>query len=84
MAGTVWLALASFAGLDVSGESVSIMPALPAHWRSMQFNIGFRGRRYHLEVDHGQARIRADGDVEVRVGDETVALRDGTWTTINT
>ena len=50
MAGTVILALKAYAGLDVSGEQIKIAPRLPAAWRKVSFNIGFRGDRYHFVV----------------------------------
>ena len=83
MAGTVLLALVSYAGLDVTGPVVRVAPRLPAHWRNVQFNAGFRGQRYYFEVGHKAVRVRADGDAEVIVGDETVTLRDGKWATVD-
>ena len=80
MAGTVLLALVSYAGLDVTGPVVSIVPRLPAHWRTISFNIGFRGHRYFFEVGHDEVRVRADGDVTVNVGEQSVALKNGEWT----
>ena len=82
MAGTVWLALASFAGLDVTGPVVAIEPALPAHWRSMRFSIVFRGNRYEFEVTPGEVRAHADGDADVRVVGETVTLSGGEWAAV--
>ncbi len=83
MAGTVLLALVSYAGLDVTGPVVGLAPRLPAHWRAMQFNIGFRGQRYYFELERDTVRIRADGDADVKVGTETVALRGREWVTVN-
>ena len=84
MAGTVLLALVSYAGLDVTGPVVSLAPRLPAHWRNVRFNVGFRGQRYFFEIGQDAVRMRADGDVTVQVGDEAVALQSGKWTELST
>ena len=39
MAGTILLALNSFAGLDIRSENVSLIPHLPKRWRRMRFNF---------------------------------------------
>lgn len=84
MAGTVLLALFSYGGLDINGPVVRITPGLPAGWRSMRFNIGFRGVRYYFEVDQGKVTARADEDAEIEVGAATVPLAAGRWTTVET
>ena len=84
MAGTVLLALTSYAGLDVSGPIVRLAPCLPAGWRSMRFNVGFRDLRYHFEVEHQRVKVCVDGDAEVTVGGATMSLRAGQWTTVDT
>ncbi|MBU2677371.1 MAG: hypothetical protein KJP16_09815, partial [Gammaproteobacteria bacterium] len=65
------------------GSVVSLSPRLPSHWRSMRFNIGFRGQRYHFEVGRDAIRVRADADTTVKIGSETVALKSGAWKTVN-
>ena len=82
MAGTVLLALVSYAGLDVTGPVVGIEPRLPAHWRSIGFNIGFRGNRYFFEIGRDEVRVRADGDATVNVGNRSLALKDGEWASL--
>ncbi len=51
MAGSAVLALRAYAGLNPDGEQVSIDPRLPASWRKMRFNIGFRGDRYYFVTE---------------------------------
>ncbi len=82
MAGTVLLALFSYGGLDINGPIVRIASGLPAEWRSMRFNIGFRDVRYWFEVDQGSVRVRADQDAEIAVGAATVPLAAGQWATV--
>ena len=84
MAGTVLLALFSYGGLDVNGPIVRIVPGLPAEWRRMRYSILFRGLRYQFEVNHETVSVCVDGDAEVIVGDTTVAVPQGEWTTVET
>ena len=80
---------ATLAILRWSRPSVETSPepapaTIPAHWRTVRFNVGFRGQRYFFEIGQDAVRMRADGDVTVQVGDEAVALQSGEWTELNT
>ena len=83
MAGTVLLALRAFAGLDVDGPEVSVAPRLPARWRRMRFNVGFRGVRYFFEVARGRVEVRVDRPVRITVGGASHSLEAGVWTTLD-
>ncbi len=50
MTGTAFFVLRAFAGLDTSNEVLSTNPDLPTHWRGINFNIGFKGRRDYFSV----------------------------------
>lgn len=50
MAGTVYLALSVFCGLNLSGEDPSLCPDLPDHWKSLKFNFRFRGTYFEVAV----------------------------------
>jgi beta-phosphoglucomutase family hydrolase len=58
MAGSAVLALRAYAGLSLDGEQVTIDPHLPASWRKMRFNIGFRGDRYYFVIERGKGGAR--------------------------
>lgn len=58
MTGTVWVALTAYAGLNLSGDTVQLNPALPGHWGRVAFTFGFRGDEYHCEVTPREVRIR--------------------------
>ncbi len=60
MAGAAALALKSYAGLNVNGEQVEIAPCLPAAWREVRFNIGFRGDRYYFVVTPESVEVKVD------------------------
>ena len=57
MAGTVYDALASFAGLDLRGEVPSLTPGLPGHWKGLDFGFSFRGTRYFVSITGLQVKI---------------------------
>ncbi len=83
MAGTVLLALRAYAGLDIGGPAVSVAPCLPARWRTVRFNVGFRGVRYHFEVGREKIRVRVDRPAAVTVGGGTHSLAADVWTTLD-
>ncbi|MCD4736893.1 MAG: HAD hydrolase-like protein, partial [Bacteroidales bacterium] len=58
MAGTVLVALQSYAGLDLRGDVPKINPDLPGHWRSMEFRFDFKGIQFYCKVMSDQVRIR--------------------------
>ena len=83
MAGTAYLALRAYAGLNLDGEQVSINPCPPAAWREVHFNIGFRGDRYYFEVMPAHLRVKVEsgrkGAVDIIVRDQKVAITPGEW-----
>jgi trehalose/maltose hydrolase-like predicted phosphorylase len=84
MAGTVWVAIASYAGLDLHGEVPEFRPRLPKHWRKISFEFTFRGVEYECEITPEAIRIEADNEETcfVRVDGDDYALEPDLWTTI--
>jgi len=83
MAGTVWVALISFAGLDLHGEFPRFNPNLPHHWRKLSFFFTFRGADYECEISKCCARIRIDkkdqGKVWIGIRDKNFETETGEW-----
>ena len=67
MAGTVLIALQSYAGLDLRGDSVKINPNFPEHWRSVKFSFEFRDSVYYIQVDKKNVTIYFESDVADKV-----------------
>jgi beta-phosphoglucomutase family hydrolase len=86
MAGTAVLALRSYAGLNVNGEQVKIDPCLPAAWREVHFNIGFRGDRYYFVVTPASVEVKVDTireeTVDVFVRGHRITLTPQKWEAI--
>lgn len=72
MAGTILVAMQSYAGVDVRDGQLSINPRMPEHWRTISFNVGLQANRFKLEVSHAQVKVRYEGakDVFFRINGE--------------
>jgi len=59
MAGTLDLITRYFAGIDLSGELISINPNLPPHWRRLSLTITHRKTSWKLEFTRDKITINA-------------------------
>ncbi len=59
MAGTVYDVMATFAGLDLSGDVPSLNPVLPLHWKGLKFRFTFRAHEFIVNVDQKEIQIQA-------------------------
>ena len=87
--GGVWqTAVLGFAGLDLSGDALSIAPRLPPTWGSLSFGVRWRGRRVQIRIAGASVRVTlsAGDPVPIRVagtvhtlngGEELEAVYDG-------
>jgi trehalose/maltose hydrolase-like predicted phosphorylase len=83
MAGTVWVALVSFAGLNLHGDYPCFDPNLPGHWRKISFYFKFREDDYECEITRNCVRIRIDrekaGIAILGIRDKVFELATGEW-----
>ncbi len=86
MAGTAVLALKAYAGLNLDGRLVRIDPCLPAAWREVRFNIGFRSDRYYFVVTPESVEVKVDSireeTVDVFVRGRRITLASQKWETV--
>jgi trehalose/maltose hydrolase-like predicted phosphorylase len=78
--GAVWQAVVlGFAGLDLSGETISINPRLPRQWRSISFTVRWRGRLVRVRIAGTTAFVAiSDGEpVQIRIAGKTHSLKGG-------
>ena len=78
--GGVWQAVVlGFAGLDLSGDVISLTPRPPPQWRSMSFSVRWRG--HQIQVRIADATVRAaisDGtSMDICIAGETHRLQAG-------
>ncbi len=68
MAGTIMIAISTYAGVDIRGNVLRINPNLPDRWKEMRFNLRFKGVHYDFEVTKDKIKILADKNAVVIVG----------------
>lgn len=60
--GATWAAvIQGFAGMDVTDDAVSISPHLPGDWKSLSFNMDFRGSVLNVNIDKSGVKLSAQG-----------------------
>ncbi|MCD4663830.1 MAG: beta-phosphoglucomutase family hydrolase [Bacteroidales bacterium] len=67
MAGTVLIALQSYAGLSLKSYIVKFEPHLPEHWRSISFNFEFKSVQYFCTVSKNSIIIRQTNNLKEKV-----------------
>ena len=61
-AGGLWQAVVfGFAGLRVHGDTYTLDPHLPPHWKRLAFTVRLRGREIHINVEQGAGEQRSRG-----------------------
>ena len=84
-AGGVWAAIVNgFAGLRDTGHQLQFTPRLPKAWSALRFRLQRHGSVVAVEVtaDGATLTVESGGTVPVRIGDEVVAVQQGTSATI--
>ncbi len=81
MAGTIMIALSAYAGVDTRGDILQINPCLPKAWKSIRFNLVFKGVRYWFQIDSATVRVKADKEARIAIGDYTCTVTEN-WMTI--
>ncbi|MCF8364656.1 MAG: beta-phosphoglucomutase family hydrolase [Bacteroidales bacterium] len=80
MAGTILVALQTYAGVDVRDGKLNINPHLPKHWRSIRFGISLQGNRFKLEILRNEIGLKYEGKdkgVVFWVNGKQIEIKDG-------
>jgi trehalose/maltose hydrolase-like predicted phosphorylase len=78
--GALWQAvMLGFSGLDLRGDMLGIDPRLPAQWRSLSFNVCWRGRSVGIRIaDRTVEATLVEGEpMEMRIAATTRKLTMG-------
>jgi len=67
MAGTVMIAISTFAGVDLRGELLKVVPNLPVHWKKLEFSLVFKNTNYNFVITHKGVEVVTDKDSELIV-----------------
>jgi trehalose/maltose hydrolase-like predicted phosphorylase len=58
--GGIWqMAVFGFAGLSLRSDVIALDPRLPVSWRSIGFNVQWRGRRLKVRIEQAQQLVEA-------------------------
>ena len=84
MAGTVLFTLRAFAGLKWDNQQLQLNPSLPEKWRSIQFNVSFKGARYYFDITPERIKVKllADDAKNIFVREKTILLEPDVWVEI--
>jgi trehalose/maltose hydrolase-like predicted phosphorylase len=77
MAGTVLIALSTFAGISFDQEYISVQPSMPDAWESLSFGISFKGTRFHMTVTKTQLIVSSDKDSLILVNNKKLNITSG-------
>jgi trehalose/maltose hydrolase-like predicted phosphorylase len=77
MAGTIMIAITTFAGIDLRGDVLKITPALPERWKKMTFNLRFKGVVYQFDISDNLINIKTDKDVIIFVNGKEYRVKGG-------
>lgn len=87
MAGTILIALQSFAGLNLKKEVVEFNPHLPEHWRSIGFNFSFKNVHYQCIVSKDSIHLKQSNtqnkEVVVFINGNSVSIKPNSEIEIN-
>ncbi|MBI9034022.1 MAG: HAD hydrolase-like protein [Bacteroidales bacterium] len=83
MAGTVLIALTTYAGLNYNGDILQIEPNLPQHWDQMLFGFNFKGVHYNFEIKKDVVRIKANQEAGLFVNGQKIDLHKQEWVNVN-
>ncbi len=79
MAGTVLLALTTYAGLNYNGDQLRVQPNLPQHWDHISFRVNFKGIQFDFKIAKDSVNVKADANCEIQISGKEIQLRDQKW-----
>jgi len=77
MAGTVLIALSTFAGISFDHDILVINPCLPDTWEALRFGLTFKGVRFSLKISKSKLIVSADKDAVILVKGSRLNVLDG-------
>ncbi|MAE08994.1 MAG: beta-phosphoglucomutase [Bacteroidetes bacterium] len=74
MAGTVMIALTSYAGVDLRDDIIKIKHNLPEQWKELEFSLTFKRIVYHFIITNKYVRVVTSADTELVVFGENYEI----------
>lgn len=77
-----WMAVVlGFGGITITGEAITINPALPRHWDFLAFNIIWKKQKFKIEMDKSVIKILAGSgnqqECVFKCGDSITSCKPG-------
>lgn len=79
MAGTVMIALSTYAGLNLKGDLLQLKPNLPPMWTKMKFHTQFKEISYSFDISKESLKVKADGNTAILFNATKVDLSANQW-----
>ncbi len=87
MAGTVMIALTTYAGLKYNGNHLSLSPHLPKWWKRIGFHMNFKGTGYSFDVKPAELGVKAENpggqQSLIIINDQEHTLPNNEWISIS-
>jgi beta-phosphoglucomutase family hydrolase len=83
MAGTIMIAISTFAGVDTRGEILNINPKLPENWKTIEFNLTFKTVNYTFNISKDKIEISSDKETIIKFKNEVFSLKANSNTLFN-
>jgi len=77
MAGTIMIAITTFAGIDLRGNLLSVNPSLPERWKAMKFGLKFKGVDFQFEITNEKVSVVANKATDILIAGKAVNLKKG-------
>ena len=77
MAGTIWIAISAFAGIEFNKDNISINPNLPDKWRSIKFNLKFKNDYFSIELTSKRLEITSKTESFIYLHGDKKILKKG-------
>lgn len=79
MAGTILIAMNTFAGINYREKTLQIAPDLPDSWHQMSFGLTFKNTRYDFQISRNTLRVKTDKAAAIKIKDKMCNLVAEKW-----
>jgi beta-phosphoglucomutase family hydrolase len=77
MAGTIMIALQSYAGINFNGDTLKINPKLPQKWNSIKFKVTFKKREFSIYITDSKIEVAL---IDTKEDEATIEIFDKSYT----
>ncbi len=83
MAGTILIALNTFAGVNYRDEYLAINPQLPHQWKKMAFKLNFKKVHFEFEITSDTLKVMVDKATKISVAGKVISIEPTIWKSIS-